>query len=86
MRGADVSKASPEEDDDWSPGIDLQGEPMLQLVRQWDAPQEATPPYLQMTKPIICAVNGMAAGAGLDLVTTSDIASPPTTRRSSIPT
>jgi enoyl-CoA hydratase/carnithine racemase len=27
-----------------------------------------------MAKPIICAVNGIAAGAGLDLVTTSDIA------------
>src|SRR6185312_3468072 len=32
------------------------------------------PPYLQMAKPIICAVNGMAAGAGLDLITTCDIA------------
>jgi enoyl-CoA hydratase/carnithine racemase len=27
-----------------------------------------------MTKPMICAVNGIAAGAGLDLITTSDIA------------
>jgi enoyl-CoA hydratase/carnithine racemase len=27
-----------------------------------------------MTKPMICAVNGLAAGAGLDLITTSDIA------------
>ena len=26
-----------------------------------------------MTKPVICAVNGICAGAGLDLVTTSDI-------------
>ena len=42
-------------------------------MRQWDAPQEATLPYLEMTKPIICAVNGICAGAGLDLVTTSDI-------------
>ena len=32
--GADVSKASPGEDDDWSSGIDLQGEPILEL----DAP------------------------------------------------
>jgi enoyl-CoA hydratase/carnithine racemase len=46
----------------------------LATMSQWDAPQEATPPYLQMTKPMICAVNGLAAGAGLDLITTSDIA------------
>jgi enoyl-CoA hydratase/carnithine racemase len=72
--GADVSKATSDEDEPWSPGIDLRGEPILSSMRQWDAPQEATPPYLQMTKPIICAVNGMAAGAGLDLVTTADIA------------
>lgn len=26
-----------------------------------------------MTKPIICAVNGIACGAGMDLVTTADI-------------
>ncbi len=71
--GADVSKASLREDDDWSSGVDTQGEPMLSALRMWDAPQEATPPYLSMTKPIICAVNGMAAGAGLDLVTTADI-------------
>jgi enoyl-CoA hydratase/carnithine racemase len=48
--------------------------PLLASYSQWDAPQEATPPYLQMTKPMICAVNGLAAGAGLDLITTSDIA------------
>src|ERR1700753_2866182 len=48
--------------------------PPLATMSQWDAPQEATPPYLQMTKPMICAVNGLAAGAGLDLITTSDIA------------
>jgi len=69
--GADMSKAST--DEEWGPGIDTQGEPLLSSFRQWDAPQEATPPYLQMTKPVICAVNGMAAGAGLDLVTTADI-------------
>lgn len=55
-------------------GIDRHGEPLLGSMRQWDAPQEATAPYLQMAKPIICAVNGMCAGAGLDLVTTCDIA------------
>jgi enoyl-CoA hydratase/carnithine racemase len=71
--GADVNKASADEDEAWAPGIDTQGEPILSSFRQWDPPQEATPPYLQMTKPVICAVNGMAAGAGLDLVTTADI-------------
>jgi enoyl-CoA hydratase/carnithine racemase len=50
-----------------------QGDPILSSMRQWDAPQEATPPWLAMTKPIICAVNGIACGAGLDLITTADI-------------
>jgi enoyl-CoA hydratase/carnithine racemase len=71
--GADVNKAGVEDKGNYSSGLDLQGETMLGSARQWDAPQEATLPYLQMTKPIICAVNGICAGAGLDLVTTSDI-------------
>lgn len=68
--GADVSVIP----DSRLPGQDTRGEPLLGSFWQWDAPQEATPPYLQMTKPMICAVNGLAAGAGLDLITTSDIA------------
>jgi enoyl-CoA hydratase/carnithine racemase len=56
------------------PGMDTRGESLLASYWQWEASAEATPPYLEMAKPIICAVNGMAAGAGLDLVTTSDIA------------
>src|SRR6516165_12107329 len=56
------------------PGQDTRGESLLGSYWQWDAPQEATPPYLQMTKPMICAVNGLAAGAGLDLITCSEIA------------
>jgi len=67
--GADVSVIP----DSSRPGQDTRGEPLLGSFWQWDAPQEATPPYLQMTKPMICAVNGLAAGAGLDLITTSDI-------------
>jgi enoyl-CoA hydratase/carnithine racemase len=64
--GADVGKM---------PGVrNGSSQPVLASSSQWDAPQEATPPYLQMTKPMICAVNGLAAGAGLDLITTSDIA------------
>jgi enoyl-CoA hydratase/carnithine racemase len=71
--GADVRKAHDHNDEIPAPGIDTQGEPILGSLRQWDAPQEATPPWLQMTKPIICAVNGLCCGAGLDLVTTADI-------------
>lgn len=70
--GADVNKAA-DHDMVTAAGIDNQGEPILSSLRQWDAPQEATPPWLQMTKPIICAVNGIACGAGLDLLTTADI-------------
>ena len=46
----------------------------LSHFREWDAPQEATPPFRSMAKPIIVAVNGLCCGAGLDLVTTGDIA------------
>jgi enoyl-CoA hydratase/carnithine racemase len=70
--GADVNKAA-DHDMENAAGIDNQGEPILSSMRQWDAPQEATPPWMQMTKPIICAVNGIACGAGMDLVTTADI-------------
>lgn len=71
--GADVNKAGVAEKGNYTSGVDQQGDDMLSSMRQWDAPQEATLPYLEMTKPIICAVNGICAGAGLDLVTTSDI-------------
>ena len=49
-------------------------EPYLTTYAQWEAPQEATPPFRTMTKPILAAVNGLCCGAGLDLVTTGDIA------------
>jgi enoyl-CoA hydratase/carnithine racemase len=49
-------------------------EPYLSTYPQWEAPQEATPPFRTMTKPIITAVNGLCCGAGLDLVTCGDIA------------
>jgi enoyl-CoA hydratase/carnithine racemase len=65
--GADVSRPAGMAPQEEEPAV-------LADISQWDAPQEATPPYLQMTKPMICAVNGVAAGAGLDLITTSDIA------------
>ena len=71
--GADVQKAHDHNDQVFAPGIDTQGDPVLSSARQWDAPQEATPPWLTMTKPIICAVNGLCCGAGLDLVTVADI-------------
>jgi enoyl-CoA hydratase/carnithine racemase len=49
-------------------------EPYLSTYAQWEAPQEATPPFRSMTKPVIAAVNGICCGAGLDLLTTGDIA------------
>lgn len=48
-------------------------EPYLTTHDQWEAPQEGTPPFRTMTKPIIAAVNGLCCGAGLDWVTTGDI-------------
>ena len=43
-------------------------EPYLSTYPQWEAPQEGTPPFRTMTKPLIAAVNGICCGAGLDLV------------------
>jgi len=48
-------------------------EPYLSTLDQWEAPQEGTPPFRAMTKPVITAVNGLCCGAGLDWVTTGDI-------------
>src|SRR5579862_9113365 len=45
----------------------------LSRFQEWEAPQEATPPFRTMAKPIVVAVNGICCGAGLDLVTTGDI-------------
>ena len=64
--GADVTEI-PED------GGNLAQSPYLSTYDQWEAPQEATPPFRTMTKPILTAVNGICCGAGLDLVTTSDI-------------
>lgn len=72
--GADVSVIEGTHIDGHPTGIDMWGEGMLTSHRQWEVPQEATPPYLNMSKPVICAVNGVACGAGLDLVSTADIA------------
>jgi enoyl-CoA hydratase/carnithine racemase len=72
--GADVNVIEGTYRDGHPTGIDMWGEAMLSSYRQWDIPQEATPPYMTMTKPIICAVNGVACGAGLDLLSTADIA------------
>jgi enoyl-CoA hydratase/carnithine racemase len=47
--------------------------PYLSTYEQWEAPQEGTPPFRRMAKPILTAVNGLCCGAGLDWVTTSDI-------------
>jgi enoyl-CoA hydratase/carnithine racemase len=64
--GADVGEISPD-------GRVVYEEPYLSTYPQWEAPQEATPPFRTMTKPILTAVNGLCCGAGLDLVTTGDI-------------
>jgi enoyl-CoA hydratase/carnithine racemase len=55
----------------------------LSRYREWEAPQEATPPFRTMAKPIIVAVNGLCCGAGMDLVTTGDISVSRRTRPSS---
>jgi len=65
-------------------GADVEGVPAdgkvphegryLSHFREWDAPQEATPPFRSMAKPIVVAVNGICCGSGMDLVTTGDIA------------
>jgi enoyl-CoA hydratase/carnithine racemase len=47
--------------------------PYLSTYEQWEAPQEGTPPFRRMAKPLLAAVNGLCCGAGLDWVTTSDI-------------
>jgi enoyl-CoA hydratase/carnithine racemase len=48
-------------------------EPYLTTFPQWEAPQEGTPPFRTMTKPVVVAVNGICCGAGLDWVTTGDV-------------
>jgi enoyl-CoA hydratase/carnithine racemase len=65
--GADVEKISADGK------VPHEGE-YLSRYHEWDAPQEATPPFRTMAKPIIVAVNGICCGAGMDLVTTGDIA------------
>lgn len=65
--GADVSEIP----DD---GRVIYPEPYLSTYPQWEAPQEATPPFRSMTKPVVVAVNGICCGAGLDLLTTGDVA------------
>lgn len=64
--GADVGEI-PED------GRVIYPEPYLSTLAQWEAPQEGTPPFRSMTKPVITAVNGLCCGAGLDWVTTGDI-------------
>jgi enoyl-CoA hydratase/carnithine racemase len=65
--GADVTEI-PED------GRVIYDEPYLSTLAQWEAPQEGTPPFRTMTKPVVTAVNGLCCGAGLDWVTTGDIA------------
>jgi enoyl-CoA hydratase/carnithine racemase len=64
--GADVSEIP-------GTGKVIYDEPYLSTHEQWDAPQEATPPFRTMTKPVLAAINGLCVGAGMDLVSTADI-------------
>ena len=64
--GADV-KAIPGD------GKVINERPYLSTYEQWEAPQEGTPPFRTMAKPIIAAINGICCGAGLDWITTGDI-------------
>lgn len=64
--GADV-KEIPED------GKVIDERPYLSTYEQWEAPQEGTPPFRTMAKPVLAAINGICCGAGLDWVTTSDI-------------
>ena len=64
--GADVTEV-PED------GRVVYDAPYLSTLPQWEAPQEGTPPFRSMTKPVLTAVNGLCCGAGLDWVTTGDI-------------
>jgi enoyl-CoA hydratase/carnithine racemase len=64
--GADVAEV-PED------GKVIYDEPYLSTLAQWEAPQEGTPPFRSMTKPVLAAINGLCCGAGLDWVTTGDI-------------
>src|SRR5690349_9192130 len=50
--GADVTDIPPD-------GKGLAEEAYLSTYDQWEAPQEATPPFRTMTKPILTAVNGV---------------------------
>ncbi|CRZ15364.1 enoyl-CoA hydratase/isomerase family protein [Mycolicibacterium neworleansense] len=51
----------------------LNERPYLSTYEQWEAPQEGTPPFRSMAKPVVVAINGICCGAGLDWVTTGDI-------------
>jgi enoyl-CoA hydratase/carnithine racemase len=64
--GADVTEI-PED------GKVIYERPYLSTYDQWEAPQEGTPPFRTMAKPVLTAVNGLCCGAGLDWVTTGDI-------------
>jgi enoyl-CoA hydratase/carnithine racemase len=64
--GADVSEIPKD-------GRVIYEEPYLSTLAQWEAPQEGTPPFRTMTKPVVVAVNGICCGAGLDWITTGDI-------------
>src|ERR1700724_65360 len=64
--GADV-KAIPGD------GKVINERPYLSTYEQWEAPQEGTPPFRTIAKPMLASRNGVCRRSGLDWVTTADI-------------
>ena len=60
--------------------------PYLSTYDQWEAPQEGTPPFRTMAKPVVVAVNGSAAAQAWTGSPPATSSSPPSRRRSSIRT
>jgi enoyl-CoA hydratase/carnithine racemase len=77
--GADVTEI-PED------GRVIYERPYLSTYDQWEAPQEGTPPFRRMAKPVLTAINGLCCGAGWTGSPPATSPSPPTRRHSSTPT
>src|ERR1700704_2873127 len=65
--GADVAEIPQD-------GRVLYERPYLPPYAGGGAPRGAPPPFRRMAKPVLAAINGLCCGAGLDWITTGDIA------------